>query len=256
MSKKDVIVYGIRPVFEILNSNLTLKKVWVEQGKVEERKQELQDLCLKKNVELLEKSGRFLHNLCGQENHQGLVASYIPKQSELCFESSSTPRTGSSWLCVYLDRIQDPHNFGAIVRSSEFFGADQIFYPEHHAAPWNEVAMKASAGAGAHNPPFKVSAVTTFFEQLQARGFQIVGALPDAPMKAEAFDFTKDTVLLIGHEGEGLSEKLRKTCTAFVQIPQVGQIESLNASVSAGILLYEIQRQRSLNSVDNKNTIR
>ena len=165
MSKKDVLVYGIRPVFEILNSRLTVKKVWLEQGKLPERLTELQELCLKKNVELLEKSGRFLQNLSGQEFHQGLLASYVPKQSELCFESGESPRTGA-WLCVYLDRIQDPHNFGAIVRSAEFFGSDQIFYPEHHASPWNEVAMKASAGAGAHNPPFKISSVTPFFEQL------------------------------------------------------------------------------------------
>jgi 23S rRNA (guanosine2251-2'-O)-methyltransferase len=237
-------VYGIRPVFEILYSPLIVKKVWVEQGKIQDRRDELQKLCLDKNVELLEKSGRFLQKLCGQEFHQGLVASYIPKHSELCFESNTPPRTGA-WLCLYLDRIQDSHNFGAIVRSAEFFAVDQIFYPEHNASPWNEVAMKASVGAGAHNAPFKVSSVTSFFEQVQSREFQIVGALPDtASIKMEDFNFKKDTLLLLGHEGEGVSEKLKKYCTAFVQIPRVGQIESLNVSVSAGVLLYEIQRQR------------
>ncbi len=244
MSKKDVFVYGIRPVFEILHSCLSVKKVWVEENKIEDRRYELQKLCLNKNVELLEKSGRFLHKLSGQEFHQGLLASYVPKQSELCFESGNAPRTGA-WLCLYLDRIQDPHNFGAIVRSAEFFAVDQIFYPEHQASPWNAVAMKASAGGGAHTPPFKVSSVTPFFEKLQAQGFQIVGALPDTfSLKAKEVDFKKDTILLIGHEGEGLSDKLKKYCTTFVQIPRLGQIESLNASVSTGILLYEIQSQR------------
>lgn len=244
MSKNEQIIYGFRPVCELLKSKHEIKTVWFEQGKMNSKYSTLKECCVTKNVSSGEKSRRFLEKLSQSSFHQGIVAIYVPLEKKYCFEQQGNPPRNKFFLCIYLDCIQDPQNFGAILRSCEFFGADQVFYPKHHGAPFNPVAMKGSAGAGIHNPPYKISGITSFFETVRNKKFQIIGAHHFKGKSLYDVDFQQDTLLVIGNEGSGISDKVLKFCTDFVTIPLSGKIDSLNASVSAGIILYEIQKKR------------
>ncbi|MBN2145224.1 MAG: 23S rRNA (guanosine(2251)-2'-O)-methyltransferase RlmB [Candidatus Aureabacteria bacterium] len=244
MSAQNKLIYGIRPVMELLHTTSSVKVVWFEQEKQHESLEEMKSLCRKKGIKSAIKSARYLDKLCSHSLHQGVAALYIPPELEIAFEKANSAPRSEWWLCLYLDQIQDPHNFGAIVRSAENFAVDQIFYPEHHNAPFNPVAFKTSAGAGIHNPPYKISSVSNMFDKFKTHSFEIVGALPEEGTLISETDFKKNMVLVIGNEGEGITGKIKKYCTAFVRIPAYGKVASLNASVSAGIMLYEIQRQR------------
>jgi len=241
MSKNEKILFGVRPTIELVKSDLQIKKIWIEQGKSLSKFEELIAICDQKQIEYGEKSFRYLAKLAGTDKHQGIIAIYTPLERAICFESNHPPRN-KSFLCIYLDRIQDPQNFGAIIRSSEFFEVDQIFYPEHHGAPFNETAIKASSGAGIHNPPYKIGSITTLFEKFQDYDFNIIGTSVNSGKEIKDINLKKNTLLIIGNEHEGISEKIKKYCTAFVNIPVKGRIDSLNASVSAGIFLYQIQK--------------
>lgn len=237
MSKIDKIVYGIRPVGELIRGESIIKKVWLEHGKALDIKRE----CLENGIDVIEKSGRFLEKICSNSKHQGVVAKYVPKEREICFDKESyRPRLGNL-LCLYLDRIQDPQNFGAIVRSAEFFGVDQIFYPEFENAPFNEVAMKASSGGGIHNPPYKISSISNFFQKVKEKNISIIGTKPLKGVNLKKFDFNKDVLLVIGNESSGISKKVEKYCDNFIKIPKLGNVDSLNASVSTGVMLYQIR---------------
>jgi 23S rRNA (guanosine2251-2'-O)-methyltransferase len=244
MSAKDQLIFGIRPVWELLHSRGSIKEVWFDRDKQHPSLDEMKALCENNHIKWAEKTGRFIDKICHHSLHQGVAAFYIPAENEICFEKTNAQPRSGWWLCLYLDQIQDPHNFGAIVRSAENFLTDQIFYPEHRNAPFNEVAFKTSAGAGIHNPPYKVSSVSSLFEKFRAHSFEIVGTAPEAATPLSEMDFKKNMVLVIGNEGEGISDKIKKQCTSFVRIPTLGKVDSLNASVSAGIVLYAIQMHR------------
>jgi len=243
MSKNEKILFGVRPTIELVKSNLKIKKIWIEQGKSSSKFEDLIKICEQKKIAYGEKSFRYLAKLAGTDKHQGIIAIYTPLEKMICFESNEPPRN-KYYLCVYLDRIQDPQNFGAIIRSSECFEVDQIFYPEHHGAPFNETALKASSGAGIHNPPYKVSSIPNLFAKFQEYNFNIIGSSTIKGDEIKDIDLQKNTLLIIGNEHEGISEKITKYCTSFVHIPIKGRVDSLNASVSAGILLHQIQSKK------------
>ncbi|EKD27410.1 MAG: hypothetical protein ACD_79C00732G0003 [uncultured bacterium] len=244
MSKNEKIAYGMHPVEELVNSGLLVKRVYFSQDKKSEKFDELKNILQENKIPFTEKSDRFIEKLCGSPNHQGIIAMFTPQERELCFKNKNyTPRTGN-FLCLYLDRIQDPHNFGAIVRTSEFFLVDQIFYPEHNNAPFNSVALKASAGGGFHNPPYRISSVTNFFENVASHDFQVIGTNPTEGKDFDEIDFTQNTLLIVGNEGEGISRKTTEYCTDFIKLPSESQIQSLNVSVFTGIILYHIYKQR------------
>ena len=245
MSRNESIAYGVRPVETLVESGLPIKKIYFEQGKADTKFQTLRDTCQAKNIPYDEKSLRFIEKLCGSPHHQGVMALYTPVERRLCFENPDyIPKTG--WfLCLYLDGIQDPQNLGAIVRSAEFFGVDQIFYPEHHSASFNQVALKTSAGGGIYNPPYKVSSVSSLFGKFQERNFQIIGTDPDKGENLAQADFRTHAVVVIGSEGEGMSDRIRHYCTRYVNIERLGKVTSLNASVSAGVILYQIRTHRN-----------
>ena len=253
MSKNDKIVYGVRPVEELLLAGLPVKKVYFETDKTDTKFAPLRDRCLELQIPFEEKSARFLDKLCENTHHQGVMAFYIPLERQICFENPGyQPRTGWN-LCLYLDGIQDPQNFGAIVRSAEFFGADQVFYPEHGNAPFTPVAQKTSAGGGIHNPPYKISSVSTLFEKVNTRNITVVGTDPYEGTSIEEMDFRRDLLLVIGSEGSGMNAKIRNYCHEWVKIPRIGKVESLNASVSAGILLYQALINRGMQATANND---
>ena len=152
-------------------------------------------------------------------------------------------------VVMILDEIQDPHNLGAIIRSAYCSGAACVIVPQHRSCGLTATVAKASAGAVNHLPVCRVTNLAHVIGQLQEKGFRVFGADMEGPNCYET-DFTGSPVaLVIGNEGEGLRRLVKESCDGTVSIPLVGDLDSLNASVAAGVLLYEVLRQRSFKNV-------
>jgi 23S rRNA (guanosine2251-2'-O)-methyltransferase len=175
--------------------------------------------------------------------HQGVVAvaggdyPYIDLEAALA-------RAGSPALFVALDEVTDVHNMGAIVRSSVALGADAVLTLRDRAAPVNAAVVRASAGATEHARIARVTNLARTLEDLAERNFTTVGLDASAGVALDSVDLTSSVVLVVGSEGRGLRRLVRERCAVLAGIPLAGPIASLNASVAAGIALYEVARQR------------
>ncbi len=181
-----------------------------------------------------------LDRLTGQQRHQGCVAFAPPLRFAPVSEIEAVPEA----LVIALDELEDPQNFGAIVRSAVALGAKAILFPEHHAAPLTPATFRASSGAVEHAVFCKVGSLPRALEELRERGFGIVGLDSSGSTYDAPGLFLRPVVLVVGAEGKGLRKSVRAACTEVVAFPLIGPIESLNASVAAGIALHEVQAQR------------
>lgn len=180
---------------------------------------------------------------CRSEDHQGLAARMPPfPYGDLTALWKDLP---ANPVLVLLDRIQDSHNFGAIVRSADVLGIHGVIVGTHEQSPVNSLVTRSSAGAVNYVPIVQTENLATTIRELTERGFQIVGASDHATQPIYNTDFRRPSVLIIGNEGRGIHPTLQALCNHFVQIPLLGRVNSLNAAVSAGILFYEVLRQRS-----------
>ena len=180
-------------------------------------------------------------------NHRGLVLKITgeseKKQNFVQFDNFAAELAKKEKaLVVILDSITDPHNVGAIIRSCDQFGADLVVIPEHRGVSESDVIMRSSAGAAAWVPVSVVTNLNRAVELLKQNGFWIYGA--DAGgQSARKTEFASKTALIMGSEGSGIAQLLRKNCDAIVSIPTFGKLDSLNVSVATGVLLYEISGQ-------------
>lgn len=192
-------------------------------------------------VEVL--SNREIENRTKATDHQGLIA----RMPEFPYQSvdevvSRLPK--DAW-CLLLDGIQDPFNFGAILRSAEVLGASAAFVGTSDQCGVTAQVVRSSVGAVLHLPIAQGETVSAIARTLRSTGLQLCGASEKATLKPSQADFQKATCLVIGNEGRGISPETLSLCDALVAIPQSGKVGSLNAAVAAGILFYEIGRQRS-----------
>ncbi|MBO4732197.1 MAG: 23S rRNA (guanosine(2251)-2'-O)-methyltransferase RlmB [Spirochaetaceae bacterium] len=180
-------------------------------------------------------------------NHRGLVLTISgeaeKKQNFVQFDTFAEELSKKDKaLVVILDSITDPHNTGAIIRSCDQFGADLVVIPEHRGVSESDVKMRSSAGAAAWVPVAVVQNLNRSVEFLKQRGFWVYGADADG-QSARQTEFAAKTALVMGSEGSGIAQLLRKNCDAIVSIPTCGKLDSLNVSVATGVLLYEISGQ-------------
>jgi 23S rRNA (guanosine2251-2'-O)-methyltransferase len=145
---------------------------------------------------------------------------------------------------VLLDGIEDPHNLGAILRTADAAGADGVVIPERRAAGVTPVVTKASAGASEHLPISKVTNIARTIEELKDKNIWVVGLDERAAQPYDALDYDMDCAIVLGAEGKGLHDLVRRKCDFLVSIPMLGKVPSLNVSVAAAVLLYEVVRQR------------
>lgn len=183
-----------------------------------------------------------LTQLSSTGEHQGCLARMTPfpyaSLEEVLEKLSPVP------FLVLLDRLQDPHNFGAIIRSAEIMNADAVLVGTSHQSPVNSQVARASTGAVNWLPLAEVEDFPALFQRVKAASLQVVGASEKAESPLFTLDLTRPTVLIIGNEGTGIRPEFLAECDALACIPQAGRVQSLNAAVSAGILFYELQRQR------------
>ncbi len=186
---------------------------------------------------------RALDQLAHGVRHQGIIAisdgDYPYIDVEALVAAAATPA-----LIVALDEIQDPHNFGAIVRSAVAFGADGVITLRHRAAPVSAVVVRASAGATEHARIARATNLVRAIEVLADAGIQSLGLDADAPVAIGDVDLRVPTVVVVGSEGVGLRRLVRERCSVIARIPMAGPLGSLNASVAAALALYEAVRQR------------
>lgn len=183
-----------------------------------------------------------LARLCHTTEHQG----YLARMTDFPYadEERILPSLPENPFCVILDGIQDPFNFGAIIRSAEIFGADAVFIGECGQVGVTSMVVRSSAGAVNRIPIVRVPELDAFCGRLQAKGIRLVAASEKANQDLSGFNFKGGVSIIIGNEGVGPRPILLGRCDAVVKIPQAGHIGSLNAAVAAGIFFYEVRRQR------------
>jgi 23S rRNA (guanosine2251-2'-O)-methyltransferase len=145
---------------------------------------------------------------------------------------------------VVLDGVEDPHNLGAVIRTADAAGADGVVIPERRAAGVTAIVTKASAGASEHLPIARVTNVSRTLDELKAKNLWIVGLDERGRESYDSLDYNMDCAIVLGAEGKGVHELVRRKCDHLVSIPMLGKVSSLNVSVAAGVVLYEIVRQR------------
>ena len=230
---------GIHPVLEALRARHPMNRVLVAKGASGPRVQEIVELCRELAVPVRFEPRDMLDWLAGSTVHQGVVAlGAAGPHAEL---EELLP---GAKLLVVLDGIEDPHNLGAIVRTAHAAGAAAVVIPERRAAGLTETVAKAAAGALEHLPVARVTNISRTLEMLKARGFWIYGLDERGGQDYDQVEYAQPTALVLGGEGKGLHELVKKHCDLLVRIPLAGRISSLNVSVAAGIVLFEWKRRR------------
>ncbi|MHA6522250.1 23S rRNA (guanosine(2251)-2'-O)-methyltransferase RlmB [Corynebacterium amycolatum] len=182
-------------------------------------------------------------------SHQG-IGLQIPPYKYASVEDliDSVAKTGEPGLIVCLDNITDPRNLGAVIRSVAAFGGHGVVIPERRSAAITGVAWRTSAGTAARLPVARATNMVRSLKQFQKAGYQVVGLDAGGDHTLDTYDGTTPVVVVVGSEGKGLSRLVRDTCDTIMSIPMTGWVESLNASVAAGVTLSEFARQRRAKS--------
>jgi 23S rRNA (guanosine2251-2'-O)-methyltransferase len=225
---------GIHPVREALRARRPLDKVLVAKGSAGPRIQEIVELCREQSIPVRFEPRDALDRAANGVSHQGVIAfGAAHRYAEL------DDVLNKSKLLVVLDGVEDPHNFGAIVRTAHAAGADAIIIPERRAAPLTETVSRAAAGALEYLPIARVTNVSRALEQMKEAGFWVYGLDEKGPHAYDELKYATPTAIVLGAEGQGLHENVKKHCDLLVSIPMAGAVSSLNVSVAAGVVLFE-----------------
>jgi len=234
---------GFHAVEEALSAGRALDRIVIARGRHGERVGAVVQLAKSRGVPVRFEDRAQLDRLAGTSQHQGIVAL-----------SAATPAVAledllrakdSRGLLVLLDGIEDPHNLGAIVRTALAAGAQGVVIPERRAAGLSDTVERASAGALAHLPIARVKNLVRAMEEMKEAGYWLVGLDERAEKSYTEVDLKGPIGIVLGREGEGLHELTRKRCDFLVSLPTTGPVRSLNVSVAAGVMLFEVVRQRS-----------
>ena len=234
-----MILAGVHPVAEALRAGRPLERILVAKGAGGPRLQEIIDLARQNATPLRFEPRPALDRLAGTAAHQGVVALGASQK----YRSLDDFMQGAR-LLVFLDGVEDPHNLGAVVRTAHAAGADAIVIPERRAAGLTETVAKAAAGALEHLPVVRVGNLNRALDQIKERGYWIYGVDERGSVDYDRIEYASPAALVLGGEGKGMHEMVRKRCDAVVRIPVVGKISSLNVSVAAGIVLFDWKRRQ------------
>jgi 23S rRNA (guanosine2251-2'-O)-methyltransferase len=246
------ILYGLHPVEEALRAGLRrFDHVCVAKERHDARLQQVIDACRAAGVRLRFEPREQLTRLAQTSAHQGVVA-VVREKSVLELEDLlAADAGGSARLLLALDGVEDPQNLGALLRSADGAGVDGVVLTERRSAPLSPVAIKASAGASEHVRIARVVNLVRALEQMKAANIWSVGLDERGSMNYDEFDFTGSCVLVLGREGAGLHDLVRKTCDHLLKIPMAGGVSSLNVSAAGAVVLYEAARQRRHRGTQN-----
>ncbi len=236
------VLTGIHSVREALRAGRPLDRILIARGRHGQRLEEIVRLAREHGIPVRFEDRVQLDRTAGTLPHQGVVA-LLAARPTVALEDLLR-RQPQSGLLVLLDGIEDPNNLGAIVRSALAAGADGIVVPERRSAGLTDAVARASAGALEHLPVARVKNLARTLEALKQAGYWLVGLDERAEKPYTAVDLTARVGLVLGREGQGLHELVRRHCDFLVSIPTTGPVRSLNVSVAAGVVLFEAVRQR------------
>jgi len=238
------VIFGVNAVAEALKARgRAFEWVGVAKERNDLRLQKLIQECRRNSIPVRFVPRVELDRMAATASHQGVVAVTSYKQYADLDDVIAAKR-GQHSLIVVLDGVEDPHNLGAILRTADAAGADGIVIPERRAAGVTGTVAKVSAGASEHLPVAKVTNISRSLEELKARDIWVVGLDERGKQDYDAIDYKMNCALVLGAEGKGLHDLVASKCDFLVSIPMLGKVPSLNVSVAAGVVLYEVVRQR------------
>ncbi len=237
-------VEGKNPVKESLSSQKTIEKILILNGTTDQELRGFQKIAKDRGIKLEFVDKKVLDRISETGHHQGVIAVVSDfVYSDLDEVLKREKKSQSGRLFLVLDEILDPHNLGSIIRSAECEGADAVIIPNRRSASVNETVVRTSAGATAYVPVCKVSNINSAIQKLKENGVWVFALDMDGEVAYKA-NLSGDIALVVGGEGAGVHSLTKKLCDGVIKIPMFGKVNSLNASVSAGIALYEVIRQR------------
>ncbi|HEU5457660.1 MAG TPA: 23S rRNA (guanosine(2251)-2'-O)-methyltransferase RlmB [Terracidiphilus sp.] len=243
------VLYGVHSVEEALRAGRRrFDQVIVARERHDDRLARLIAECRQAGVRVRQEPREQLTQIAGTAAHQGVVALVRPQQMlalEDLFEPPAPgPNRKAARLLLALDGVEDPQNLGALLRVADGAGVDGVLLTERRSAPLSPVAVKASAGAAEHLRIARVVNLVRALEELKERNLWVIGLDERGTQDYDRYDFTGDCVLVLGREGAGLHDLVRRTCDHLLRIPMAGGVSSLNVSAAGAVVLYEAFRQR------------
>ncbi len=248
--KKEEKIYddqieGRNSVIELLESQKDINKIFVTKGERHGSINKILAMAKERNVIIVEKDKKQMAQMAQTPNHQGVIAIVPPfEYCEIEDILENAKIKNEDPFILILDGIEDPHNLGSIIRTAETAGVHGIIIPKRRAASVNSTVSKVSAGAVEHIKIARVTNISDSIQKLKDNGLWICGTDIDAKNYYYDQDLKGPLGIVIGNEGQGMSEKVKKNCDFLVKIPMKGKVTSLNASVSTGIVVYEAVKQR------------
>jgi 23S rRNA (guanosine2251-2'-O)-methyltransferase len=237
-------IFGRNPVIEALQNKQAIEKIYIQHGAHGDKINHIFKLARSAKIPITKIDNRKINQISSKVNHQGVIALISPVKTLDINQLLQIVKKDKKFpYIVLLDRINDPHNMGAIIRSAEVFGASGIIYPTRESVPITETVVKASAGAVFHIPICKSDNLVKTIQLLKENDFWIYGSSAEATTNLRDTDFNRNCAIIIGSEEKGIRPLIKKNCDILFGIPQIGKTESLNASVAAGITFSEIAHQ-------------
>ncbi|MBQ9298445.1 MAG: 23S rRNA (guanosine(2251)-2'-O)-methyltransferase RlmB [Clostridia bacterium] len=238
-------VEGRNPVLELLESDKDINKIFVAKGEKHGSINKIIAIAKEKKILIVEAEKSKLDLMSETHNHQGVIAivppfNYCDVEDILDYAKSKNEKA----FILILDGIEDVHNLGSIIRTAETAGIHGVIIPKRRAASVNATVNKTSAGAVEHMKIARVNNLTETIKRLKENGLWIIGTDLQTEVSYDKQDYTGDIAIVIGSEGFGMSKIVKENCDFLVKIPMKGKVQSLNASVSAGIIIYEALKQR------------
>ena len=246
------IICGRNPVLEALRSGREIDRLLVAHGTGGGSVTAIIAKCRAKGILIKEISPQKLDYYCGGANHQGVAVMFASQEYAAVEDMFALAETrGEKPFLIICDEIEDPHNLGAIIRTAEATGVHGVIIPERRSASLNATVAKAACGALEYVPVARVTNIANTIDALKERGVWVFGADMDGD-DYTITDFDTPCALVIGNEGKGIGALTAKKCDAVISLPMHGKINSLNASVAAGILMYEVVRSRNADKKPRK----
>jgi 23S rRNA (guanosine2251-2'-O)-methyltransferase len=240
------LIYGVHAVQSLLKRHPgRVLELRLAERRDDPRMRAIESLAREYGTKVLRVDAQALHKALGEVTHQGVVAEVLPLAPWSEDDLVGALGDAKAPLILALDGVQDPHNLGACLRTADACGALAVVVPKDRAANLSPVVSKVAAGAAETVPLVTVTNLVRTLKLLKEAQLWVTGTDAEAPVTAAEVDFTGGTVLVMGAEGGGLRQLTRQTCDYMVRLPQLGAVESLNVSVAAGMLLYEVVRQRN-----------
>lgn len=242
-------IFGIHSVLAQIKANpANIKCIWLQAHKTDARLKTILELAHQHHIQMIQISKDKLDEM-SEGNHQGIVCALAEDQTTTYdLPSIMELSLSQNQLILVLDGITDPHNLGACLRSADAFGVDAVIIPQDRAAQVTPTVHKVSCGASQNIPVLVVNNLARALTDLKAAGFWLYGLAGEAEDELSATEFITPTVLVLGAEESGLRRLTKEHCDFLIKIPMLGMVESLNVSVATGISLFEVRRQRALQS--------